>query len=403
MHPVLFAIDLTPWRLPLLPWLALLAAGAAGVALIGWRMRRLDLLLPGLLGTSMAGIAAVALRDHAFVPTQLVVTTFGALLAVALVVAVPLTVSLAARDGQRRELVTAGCLVAVIAGLLGARLGHVVASTPAAVTLVRVLDLRSGGLFGYAGLVAGLAALVLFLRGSEARWPLVADAAMPGVAFGTCAVAFGSYLLGSGFGPPLGEHGAAWLRALGTFPRWPPTVLEGAGSPAWLDHVARGLIGAQTSASAPVHPTQLYLALAGVALVVLVTAVRRARTFEGEVFLAAVIGLGAVRFVVDFWRGDPQAFPWGPTLPAPLAVGLGLLVLTVALVVGPSRRIPLRSARLATQGALLLVPLVGYLAARPATYAVRFTLGQWLALATALAAALAWERWERTRPMGGPT
>ena len=88
---------------------------------------------------------------------------------------------------------------------------------------------------------------------------------MPALALGTVLTRIGCYLYGCDFGTPLGACAPGWLKALGTFPRWHHDDLHVYGSPAWLHHVDRYGLARDSSASLPVHPTQLYEALAGVA------------------------------------------------------------------------------------------------------------------------------------------
>jgi hypothetical protein len=80
-----------------------------------------------------------------------------------------------------------------------------------------------------------------------------------------------------------------------------------AGSPAWHDHVAAGLIAAERAESLPVHPTQLYEAALGVAIAIVAIAASRWRAMprgRGCIFLltAAVYAIG--RIVIEGLRGD---------------------------------------------------------------------------------------------------
>jgi phosphatidylglycerol:prolipoprotein diacylglycerol transferase len=398
MHPVLLSLDLSGWRLPLLPWLSLATVGLATATLIGWRMRRLEMTVSLGIATTIAGIAAVALREQAFAPRSFVITTYGALLALSLVIGWWWTTTLATREGEDREVVSRACLVTLFVGIAGARVGHVLMHPPSADQLARAFDLRSGGLSGYAGLALGLAALVLALRGTDVSWRRVADAACPAVVLGLVAVRVGGYLSGSAFGRPLPLDAPPWLRDLGTFPRWSDDVLGGAGSPAWTDQVARGLIQADSLASLPVHPTQLYLAAGAVGLLVLVVWLRKVRRFSGEVFLAVVFGYGLLRFVVDCWRADPQRLLLGPPLPAAVVVGVGLFALGVAFLLGPARDIEQVRWRQGTWAITLGLALLGALIAHRVDV-VRPSVSQWVGLLSALVAAGAWRPWARVLPL----
>src|SRR5260221_581658 len=100
-------------------------------------------------------------------------------------------------------------------------------------------------------------ALDLLVIGVLALLPW-ADVAVPSLASGLLLTRIGCYLFGCDFGKPLGIGAPAWLKRLGTFPRWPSDLLDGAGSPAWMQHVNERGLSITSRASLPVHPTELY-------------------------------------------------------------------------------------------------------------------------------------------------
>lgn len=58
----------------------------------------------------------------------------------------------------------------------------------------------------------------------------------------------------------------------------------------------------------PVHPTQIYEALAGILLLGLVLWARAKRPVPGRVFFGLVYGYGLLRFLIEFVR-DPLGAP----------------------------------------------------------------------------------------------
>jgi phosphatidylglycerol:prolipoprotein diacylglycerol transferase len=395
MHPVLLTIDLGGWRLPLLPWLSLVTVGVAAVALIGYKTRRPDLAVPGTVGALVAGTAAVLLRDQVFVPHSFVVGSYGALLAASLVLGWWWTVRLAEREGIGREVATRAIIITAALGLIGARGGYVLLNGHSHFDVAHALDLRSGGLFGFAGLASGLAALVLSQRGSALSWKRLANAASPAVGLGLIATQLGGYLSGGGYGRLLGDTGPQWLRVLGTFPRWPSEVLGGAGSVAWIDHVERGVIDVQAASSAPVHPAQLYLAAAAAVLLAVVIWVSRKRWFSGAAFLSLVYGYGALRFSLDPIRADSQRCLLGPALASSLVLGVGLVALGVALLLGPLRLVPAARWRAVLWLLVLTLPSTLCLIVVGDSSPTRVSVSQCVAFASAVAAAWAWRRWDQ--------
>ncbi|MEM9692587.1 MAG: prolipoprotein diacylglyceryl transferase family protein [Myxococcota bacterium] len=181
-----------------------------------------------------------------------------------------------------------------LGALLGSRLGFAAAH----VTDVRdVMAFAQGGLDA-GGTVAGASVgLVLAVRGNELwRW---SDALAPVALVEAAVLRNGSYLLGSDYGRPLSGEAPGWLRAWGTYPRWD----DGLGSPAWAEHVERGLVASASPVSLPVHPIPLYeslaLALAAGAAVFVV------RRFErgGLATTWALLAFVGVRFALAGLRG----------------------------------------------------------------------------------------------------
>ena len=134
---------------------------------------------------------------------------------------------------------------------------------------------------------AGMAA-----TGARSRFCAGLDASAPSVVLGTAITRVGCLLFGCDYGKV--SHVAWAIR----FPR---------DAPAWKDHVYNMHALAPDSAwSLPVHPTQIYETLGGLAIFGLVMYLRRVRKFSGEVFLGWVMGYGIVRPIIEIYRGDDR-------------------------------------------------------------------------------------------------
>jgi prolipoprotein diacylglyceryltransferase len=83
-----------------------------------------------------------------------------------------------------------------------------------------------------------------------------------------------------------------------------PNPLAPNGSPAWFHHVHDLGLAQTATHSLPVHPTQLYESLAGLALFGLLLLLRRTRRFSGQVFLGWVLGYGILRPIIEHFRDD---------------------------------------------------------------------------------------------------
>ena len=100
-------------------------------------------------------------------------------------------------------------------------------------------------------------------------------------------------------------HDGAWAWAAMQFP---------AGSFAWEQQLAAGLITADAAVSLPVHPTQLYEAVLLVPVAVLLHWIGLHRCPAGSVALLAVASYALVRFGIEFLRADSLPIVGGLTV-----------------------------------------------------------------------------------------
>jgi phosphatidylglycerol:prolipoprotein diacylglycerol transferase len=183
-------------------------------------------------------------------------------------------------------------LQASLWGLLGAFWGGhllVLFSQPTVILEdpLRLLNFLEGGkgVFGAFLGAALFGSLYLLYR----RQPIFAyaDAAVPAVMLGYAVARVGCFLNGDDFGI---VSSVPWA------------VQFAPGTEAYAAHLDRGLIEAGASLSLPVHPTQLYHSAAGVLLFVLLT--RWQGTWPGSRLVLAMAGYGALRFTIEWFRGD---------------------------------------------------------------------------------------------------
>jgi phosphatidylglycerol---prolipoprotein diacylglyceryl transferase len=200
----------------------------------------------------------------------------------------------------------------LLGGLIGARLFYVVESWGGSVrSLAQVFMIWEGGIVFYGGAVGGFGAL--FLYGAVRRFPLAAtlDAIAPSVALGSGLGRIGCFLNGCCYGDVCNIPALA-VR----FPK---------GSPPWLAERARGLIPADAATSLPLHPTQLYLALDGLILFLLLSAFYPLRRRDGEVFVLWMVTYAVTRFLIERLRDDDPALGLGLTISQWISAGLFLV------------------------------------------------------------------------------
>jgi phosphatidylglycerol---prolipoprotein diacylglyceryl transferase len=234
--------------------------------------------------------------------------SYGLLLGLSLVAGYFVTARVGARmDGMREDLLGGAYVSAAASGIVGARLLYVFENRERfEASSASWFDIASGGVAAYGGFLGGLVGAAAFLGWKRASLAAFADAAAPALALGTLLARVGCYLYGCDFGTLLPESAPGWLKVLGTFPRWHYEAIGIFGSPAFLHHVDVYGLASDAPASLPVHPTQLYEALAAAVLLALSLALLGRRRFRGQVILALAMGYGAFRFGFEYLRDDPE-------------------------------------------------------------------------------------------------
>lgn len=248
--------------------------------------------------------------------------TYGVAIAVAFLVAIWIGTRTAARTGLDADKVRDLCFWLLVSSLVGSRLLFLVTNIPDYVRLCRVehdctraLRLWEGGLVFYGGFFAALATGWWYMRRHAMPFLRVADVLAPTVALGHFFGRLGCFAAGCCWGR---ETTAAWAV------RFPPS------SVAYQDYAARGAIPPNALATPPLHPVQLYEAGGDLLLFALLYLLGRRKRFDGEVLAAYLAGYGALRFVVELFRGDAARKFAGPLATsqwiAVAAMALGVIV-----------------------------------------------------------------------------
>ena len=153
-------------------------------------------------------------------------------------------------------------------------------------------QLRWAGMTSFWGYLAGLGAVAVVCRRHQVSLARFGDLAVAPLGLALLFARLGCFIAGCDYGK---------VTSLPWAVRFP------AGSPAWQDHVAAGLVAASRTDSLPVHPTELYEASLGIAIALLAPLVARtawARRRHGRLFLFAAATYALGRLGVEALRGD---------------------------------------------------------------------------------------------------
>ena len=238
--------------------------------------------------------------------------TYGLMLAIAFLVGI----GWVSREGKRQNIppdkVMDLGLWVLFASVIGSRIAYVLPHwNEFAARPLSVIAVWEGGLTFYGGVL--LAVPVGFLFMWKNRLPIwrTSDLGAPAFALGVFLGRVGCFLNGCCFGNPTGVP-------------WGVTFPENCPAGYQFGDVAR------------LHPTQVYEALAGLAILGILLLVRRKKPFEGAVFWTFVLLYGAWRFLSDSWRYyDPQStLLWSRMdIPESRVASLALVALSVVFLV----------------------------------------------------------------------
>ena len=209
--------------------------------------------------------------------------TYGLLLAIAFLAALAVAVRGARREGIATTAITDLWIISLLAGVIGAKLllylldWRYYFDNPTAI----LASLRSAGVW-YGGLLVAVAACLIVVRRRGLDGWVIGDVVAPAISLGQAIGRLGCFAAGCCYGK------ACELPWAVTFSN--PRAHEITGVPL----------------SVPLHPTQLYHALADFTLFLILLRLVPRRRFNGQALLAYLILYAILRGVIEAFRGDPR-------------------------------------------------------------------------------------------------
>ncbi len=193
----------------------------------------------------------------------------------------------------------------VLSGFIGSRLLFVLINFdvyrqhPA-----QIFKIWEGGLVFYGGLA--LAAMVAFWYMRWHRLPVwkSADLISPLIALGLFFGRIGCFFAGCCYGK---ETSLPWA-----------VVFRNKDSLARLN--------------VPLHPTQLYDAVNGLAIFFFLSWMEKRKTFDGQIFWLFLFLYATTRFFIEIFRGDPRGFLFGDLLSTSQAIGILLAIFSLFML-----------------------------------------------------------------------
>ncbi len=232
---------------------------------------------------------------------------YGIMIGLGVIAAIVVTTRRYGRMGGDTSKLEGQLVWAVVAGVIGARIGYV-APRFAEITergFWRVLAIWEGGLVLYGGLTAGVLVGMWLVHRSQGDMLMIVDAAAVGIPLAQAIGRWGNYFNQELFGTP--------------------------SSLPWAVEIDPGFRPPEYAEAATFHPTFLYESLWNLAVVIplLLWVERRFRLRRGNLFLVYVILYGLARIALEFIRTDDATIVFG--LRANQAVAV-VLVVSAAVV-----------------------------------------------------------------------
>ena len=300
--------------------------------------------------------------------------SFGLMMVIGFLAALQLAKYLARRAGLDPELFVNAGLLGLVAGVVGARLSHVLEnlgdytdpSRSVGANLLDAINIRSGGLTYYGGFLLAFPVLVWYALKNRipvrAGMDIIAPCLMIGLAFGR----IGCFLNGCCYGKecelpwavrfpyqslpyqdefahgevapppellvPL-DNGRTRLITRDELKQGAIVVDRATGTTAPLPPGARSLASSQRSQA--LHPAQLYSALTAFLIAGITLSYYTFPHAAGRPFALMMMLEGVTRFVLEMLRTEPPV--WGTPLSLSMWLGLGLVLGGAILWVGFGR------------------------------------------------------------------
>lgn len=231
----------------------------------------------------------------------------------------------AKRTGQSPELYLDFAIYAIIFSVIGARLYYVIfawedfASRP-----LQILNLRTGGLAIYGGVLAGILTAIIYAKKKKVSFWLMADTSVVGLLTGQIIGRWGNFFNKEAFGSYTDSLFAMELP-------WDVARLHVSSDAAveLSKHVVNGTI--------QVHPTFLYESVWNLLVLIGILVYTKHKKFDGELFFLYLGGYGLGRVWIEALRTD-QLRLWGTSIAVSQLLALCMVIFAVACLLYKRRK-----------------------------------------------------------------
>ena len=232
---------------------------------------------------------------------------YGIFWALAFILGIYFFTNFARREKLPEKLVDSLFWYATILGILGARLGHCLFYEPSVYLAdpLRILNIREGGMASHGAAIGFLLGLILFAWRNKMPFWWAADRIMIPVAIGGAGVRLGNLMNSEIYGS--------------------------------VTDLPWGFIFVRNGETLPMHPTQIYEALAYIAvfvvLIILYYRYDAGRKHPALMFGVGLVGIFLSRFFLEFMKNVQVAFEEGMALNMGQLLSIPFVLAGIALIV----------------------------------------------------------------------
>lgn len=247
---------------------------------------------------------------------------YGLIIALGMILGYLMVEWQARRTGQNPDIYLDFALIAIPVSIVCARLYYVIFQWDLYKdNILHILNIRSGGLAIYGGVIGAFATALIFSRVKKIQFGVLSDTACLGLVTGQIIGRWGNFFNVEAFGGYAGNS----LFAM----RIPWDVAKSNMSLSSVLAMERYV----ENNTILVHPAFLYESLWNLLLLIILVAYSRHKKFHGQLLLLYFFGYGIGRFWIEGLRTD-QLLLWNTSLPVSmiLSAAMALLALGVLLV-----------------------------------------------------------------------
>ncbi len=241
----------------------------------------------------------------------LTIHTYGLFVALGFLAALTFAVREAGRRSVDQQKMADLFFWVVVSAIVGSRLFYVAIEFRSfATSPLDIFKIWKGGLVFYGGFICAVAVSLIYISRRQMPLGATADIAAPAVAIGQAFGRLGCFFAGCCYGRP-------------TDVAWAVTFTD-------PDSLAPRFV--------PLHPTQLYEAVAVLVIFFVLLRLRRVKALEGRLLWTYLLLYSGVRFVIELYRGDPRGTLLGSVLSTSQSISLFLAAAAILALVCSRRK-----------------------------------------------------------------